>query len=572
METGRSHRRIRFGSFELDATAGELCHDGEKIKLQDQPFQILQILIERPGRLVTREELREKVWPNTFVDFDHGINNAIKRLREGLRDTAETPRYIETIPRRGYRFIGQLETAQEALSLAVLPLENLSRDPEQEYFADGLTEALITSLARISALRVTSRTTVMKYKGVRTKSIPEIARDLSVDRILEGTVLRSGDRVRISIQLIDASTDTHVWAESYERDLRDVLALQAEVARAVAGEVQVKVSPREQVHLTATRQVDPEAYECYLKGRYYLNKRTFESFTRSAEYFEQAIQKDPRYAAAHAGLADTASRLGFYGYVSPGEGCARGKAAALRAIELDSSSSEGHAALGFCLIHYDCAFVAAEAECRRAVALDPQNPWAALALAISFVVTGRFDEGISETMRLVKLDPVSPARWVAGALLYHSRRYDQAIEQAHKCLELDPSFAQAKWTIAVSLAAQQASETGISGLEEAVRATSDSQFFLGTLGYCYAKAGKRSDAMIVRSRMRELSRERYVSGYWPATICGALGQSDEAFDLLDAAYQERATWMAYAKVAPFFDDLRSDRRFDKLLEQINFPL
>ena len=569
---GRSHRRIRFGPFELDATAGELCHTGEKVKLQDQPSQILQILIERPGQLVTREELREKVWPsNTFVDFDHGINNAIKRLREALGDTAETPGYIETVPRRGYRFIGKIETSQEAHSLAVLPLENLSRDPEQEYFADGLTEAFITSLARISALRVTSRTTVMKYKGVRTKSMPEIGRELSADRIVEGTVLRSGDRVRISVQLIDAPTDTHVWAESYERDLQDVLALQADVARAVADEIQVKVSPQERVHLTASRRVDPEAYESYLKGRYYLNKRTLESFTRSAEYFEQAIQKDPQYAAAHAGLADTASRLSFYGYVSPEDGCARGKAAALRAIEIDSSSSEAHAALGFCLVHYDCAFAAAERECRRAVALDPQNPWAALALAICLVVTGRFDEGISETVRLVQLDPVSPARWVAAALLYHSRRYDQAIEQARKCLELDPSFAQAKWTIAVSLAKQQASDTGIQGLEEAVRATSESQFFLGSLGYCYAKAGRKADAMKVRNRMRELSKQRYISGYWIATICGALGQNDEAFDLLEAAYRERATWMAYVRVAPFFDDLRSDRRFGQLLGQINFP-
>jgi TolB-like protein len=209
-----SHRRVRFGSFEMDETAGELCKDGAKIKLQEQPFQILQILLERPGEVVTREELRKQVWPSdTFVDFDHGINNAIKRLREALGDTAETPRFIETLPRRGYRFVAKLETAGEARSLAVLPLENLSRDPEQDYFADGLTEALITSLAKIAALRVVSRTTVMKYKGVRNKSVPEIARELGADRIVEGTVLRSGDRVRISVQLIDAATDTHLWAE-----------------------------------------------------------------------------------------------------------------------------------------------------------------------------------------------------------------------------------------------------------------------------------------------------------------------------------------------------------------------
>jgi TolB-like protein len=276
---------IRFGEFELDHS-GELRSGGRRVKLQTQPSQILRILIERPGAIVTRDELRQKVWPSdTFVDFDHGINNAIKRIREALGDTAETPRFIETLPRRGYRFIASLEAARPVAtspirSIAVLPLENLSRDPEQEFFADGMTEALITSLAKIGALRVTSRTTVMKYKGMRTKSVPEIARELGVDRIVEGTVLRSADRVRISVQLIDASSDTHLWAESYERNVRDVLTLQSEVARAVANEIQVKLTPQEQAHLARAHQVDPDSYEAYLRGRYYLNRRTPEGFKK----------------------------------------------------------------------------------------------------------------------------------------------------------------------------------------------------------------------------------------------------------------------------------------------------
>src|SRR5947207_11765530 len=256
-----SGRLVRFGEFEIDERAGELRKEGIKVRLQEQPLQILQILLEHPGEVVTREELRKRVWPSdTFVDFDHGINNAIKRLREALGDTAETPRFIETLPRRGYRFIASLEAARPASSpiqsIAVLPLENLSRDPEQEYFADGMTEALITSLAKIGSLRVISRTTVMHYRGVR-RPLPEIARELGVQAVVEGTVLRSGEKVRISVQLIETSSDTHLWAESYERDLRDILWLQSEISQAVAREIQAKLTPAEQERLTRTRSVSP---------------------------------------------------------------------------------------------------------------------------------------------------------------------------------------------------------------------------------------------------------------------------------------------------------------------------
>lgn len=572
-----SRSTVRFGEFELDQEAGELRRDGTRVRLQDQPFQLLQILLGHPGRIVPREELQKRIWPSdTFVDFDHGINNAIKRLREALGDTAETPRYIETVPRRGYRFIGRAETskgqtAEHIQSLAVLPLDNLSRDPEQEYFADGLTEALITSLAKIKALRVISRTTVMKYKSVRSKTIPEIAQELGVDRIIEGTVQRSGDRLRISAQLIDTSNDSHLWAESYERNIRDVLALQAEVARAVASEIRVKVTPQEQLNLTRPRQVEPDAYEAYLRGRYYLNRRTPEGFKKGVEYFQRAIGRDPLYAAAHAGLADCASRLGFYGYVNPVEGCARGKATALKAIELDGSSSEAHAALGFSLLHYDWDFRAAEAESLQAVQLDPQNAWAALSLALCLTTTARFDDAVAEAKRLVHLDPISPLQWAVGGILYHCRRYDEAIAQAIKCVEMENQYAQARWVIAISLAAKGGAETGIPELEEVVRATDENQFFLGTLGYCYAKAGRKKNALQVLERMRALAAQRYVSGYWQAAICGTLGRKDEAFDLLESAYREHEALMAYAKVAPFFDELRDDSRFDDLLRRMTFP-
>src|SRR5437667_11053265 len=308
-----SHGTVRFGIFELDQDAGELRKQGTRMKLQEQPLQMLQVLLQRPGEVATREELQQKIWPSdTFVDFDHGINNAVKRLREALGDTAETPRYVETMPRRGYRFIGKIECeAPRMRSLAVLPLENLSHDPQQEYFAEGLTEALITTLAKIGELRVISRTSAMLYKGVR-KPLREIARELEVDAIVEGTVLRAGRRVRITAQLIDAPKEMHLWAESYERDLRDVLALQAEVAQAIAREIRVKLTPVDQARFAEVRAVDPDAYEAYLRGRYHWNRRPSE-FAKAIQCFQEAIAKDSTYVAAYAGLADCLSGLNVWG-------------------------------------------------------------------------------------------------------------------------------------------------------------------------------------------------------------------------------------------------------------------
>src|SRR5438552_8487247 len=313
-----SRGAVRFGVFEVDLRAGELRKQGVKIKLQEQPFHLLQMLLEHPGEIVTREELRGRIWPaDTFVDFDQGLNNAIKRLRESLSDSPENPRFIETIPRHGYRFIANLGvTPGQIKSLAVLPLENLSRDPEQEYFAEGLTEALITTLAKIGELRVVSRTSAMQYKGVH-KPLREIARELEVDFVVEGTVLRVGRRVRITAQLIDASRETHLWAESYERDLRDVFALQSEVAQAIAREVHIKLTPQDLAHFAQPHPVDPEAYEAYLKGRYHWNRRSRDGLGKATQHFQQAIAKDPTYAAAYSGLADCLSVLGYRRLVPP---------------------------------------------------------------------------------------------------------------------------------------------------------------------------------------------------------------------------------------------------------------
>jgi TolB-like protein len=564
---------IRFGTFELDVRAGELRKQGARIKLQEQPLQILEMLLTHPGQLVTREELRSRLWPShTFVDFDHGLNKAINKLREALGDSAESPRFVETLAKRGYRFIGDLKSDSGRIrSLLVLPLQNLSRDPEQEYFADGLTEALITNLARISSLRVLSRTTSMYYQRAH-KPLPEIARELSVEGVVEGTVLRSGERIRISAQLLHGPTDTHLWAESYDRDLRDVMALQSEVAQAIARQVEAKVTPHEQAQLANTRQVDPEVLEDYLRGRYFWNKRTMQSISQGAEYFQRAIDKDPDYAPAYAGLADSASRLGWWGYVNPDDGCGRAKAAASKAIEIDNTLSDAHAALAFATLHYDYSFPAAEEESRRAVELDPRSSIAAQVYSCVLIASARFEEGVFQALRSAELDPLSLIlQWMAGIMLFHARQYDRAIAQSRRCLELDPSFPPARSTIALALAQTRRDDFGIPDMEEVVRAVGTSQYMLGVLGYCYAVAGRRVDAVGVLDQFREAAKQRYISPFWPAAIHGALGEMDEAFRLLEAGRQGRAAWMPWVKVVPWFDFLRSDPRFADLVRRIGIP-
>jgi TolB-like protein/Tfp pilus assembly protein PilF len=564
---------VRFGSFELDLRAGELRKQGVRIKLQEQPFQILVMLLANHGQVVTREELRSRLWPSdTFVDFDHSLNKSINKLREALGDSAEKPRFIETLAKRGYRFMWDLQANPGPIrSLLVLPLENLSRDPEQEYFADGLTEELITKLARISALRVLSRTTAMHYKGVR-KPLPEIARELQVDGVVEGTVLRSGKQVRISAQLIHGPTDTHLWAESYERDLRNVLALQSEVAQAIAREVQVKLTPQEQAHITDVRPVDPEAYEAYLKGRYHWNRRSGKELPKAVRCFQQAIAKDPTYAAAYAGLADSLSSFGTWSFVPPNEGCGKAKGLALRAVELDPALAEGHVALAWITAWYDYDFVPAEREFERAIELNPRYPTAHYWFGFFLALMGRYEEGYTELKRAIRLDPLSGViHWGLGFVCWSSRRYDQAIEQLKKTLELDASFAPAHALLGWAYSYKSLHELAITSLQKAVQLSPDASQWLGSLGEAFAAAGCRDEAQKVLAQLLDVSKQQYVTPYLVGRIYNTLGQKDEALRWLETAYQERASWMLFLKTDPRFDNLRPDPGFQDLLRRMNFP-
>lgn len=574
MEDLRSNQQtLRFGPFELDQAAGELRKNGAKIRLQEQPLQVLQILLEQPGRVLTREELQRRIWPSdTFVDFDHGINNAIKRLREAVGDTAEAPRYIETLPRRGYRFIGRVKTPAEAhdgeiRSVAVLPLENLSGDPAQEYFADGLTEALITSLAKIRALRVISRTTAMQYKKPN-RSLPDIARDLHVDGIVEGTVLRSGDRVRICAQLIDARTDSHVWAESYDRDLRDILAVHSELARSIAEQIQITLTPGEQRQLGCGRPVHPEAYEAYLKGRHHWNRRSADDLKKAMEYFQRAIEKEPNYAPAHVGLADCAGVAGFWSFAAPADGCGKAKAAALNSLKIEDTA-EARASLGWAILHYDWDFLAAESEFQRAIQLNPNYATARQWYGHCLGCMGRFDEAYEELRRAIHLEPLSLIISTSYAgISWLGRQWDQAIEQTRKTLDLDPNFAAGLWARARSYDGKGMHQDAIAYAEEAVKLSGGTQlFFLTDLGNAYARAGNQSQATDVLQKLLEIQKHRYVDPCLIAQMCAALGKTEEAIKFLEHALHVRAAWVAYLPTDPWFDSLRGDPGFGDLLQR-----
>jgi TolB-like protein/DNA-binding winged helix-turn-helix (wHTH) protein/Tfp pilus assembly protein PilF len=614
---------VRFGEFEVDLRTGELRNDGRVVHLPLQPFQLLALLLERPGELVTREELRQKLWPaDTFVDFDVGLNSAIRKLRDALGDSAEHPAYVETLPRRGYRLIAPVpeldspairdETTApvpaslaahrrhvwvlavaalcasvialfafdvggfrrllslrpargEIRAIAVLPLENLTGDPNQEYFADGMTDALITDLAQIRGLRVTSRTSALRYKGAR-KTLPEIAKELSVDAVVEGTVARSGNRVRIDAQLIQASTDRHLWARSYERDLSDILSLQRDLARAIAAEVAVNLSPQEQSQLARARAVNPDAYESYLKGRYFFNKRNKEALLKSIEYLQQAILKDPEYAPAYAALSETYTVLGAGMPAGLPKDVAGVKAlpAAEQAVKLDPASAEAHAALGLAKDRFTDDRAGTEQEFRRAIDLNPGYATAHHWYALYLMRNGRPEEAFPEMRRALQLDPVSPN--INGAmanLLMTARQYDKALEQARRTVELDPNQFNSRIRMAWSYVLADKYEEALPELKKAEEISPGSSVTCGVLGYVYGHLGNKGEAERVLNDCKNLPPlVRRSSSV--ALIYLGLGQREEAIRWMQKSYAEHDLWPRPYRNLPEFDDLRRDPRFQEL--------
>jgi TolB-like protein/tetratricopeptide (TPR) repeat protein len=578
---------LRFGVFELDTRAGELRKRGVKLRLHGQPLQVLEILLRGAGDVVTREDLRTELWTSdTFVDFEHSLHNAIARLRDVLGDSATAPRYIQTLPRRGYKFLapveaigsdasaGQLHAAgpdpKNIRSLSVLPLAELSGDPAQGYFADGMTEALITSLAKIEKLRVISRTSVMQYRGTR-KSLPRIARELNVDAVLEGSVLRSGERIRITAQLIHAPSDQHLWAESYERDFRDVLALQDEIARQVAGQVRIILTPEEQARLEGARPVDPQAHELLLKGRYHRNKRTEESVRKALSYFDRAIASDPAWAEGYVGVADCYNMLGYYGALSPQEAYSKSEGAAQKALQLDSSRAEAHAALGVVKRDYEWDWSGAEQQFQRALELNPGCVEAYHWRGTLFGMQHRHAEALRDKEQALSLDPLSVIfRTDVGRVHYFERLYDRALEHYQAALEIDRHFFFVHILLGQAYLQKGMFKPAISALKNAARLSDDSTFALARLAQGYAIAGEQDKARLVLKRLHRMTARKYVAPFEIAMIHVGLQEYDEAFAWLEKAFDQRSIWLAYLQVEPQLDPVRDDPRFREVLKRMGF--
>jgi TolB-like protein/DNA-binding winged helix-turn-helix (wHTH) protein/Flp pilus assembly protein TadD len=650
---------LRFGAYEADPRSGELRKHGLGIALEEKPFQALVLLLQHPNEVVTREELRTQLWPaDIFIDFDNSLNTVIAKVRRALNDSAENPRFIETVG-RGYRFIAPVESSapdpdehkRDSLaasaaqgsasvifldspeaaaseradqkgpaseetaktqtqrsrytfivaggalvaiavllvglnvgglrdrfflgsspgpikSLAVLPLENLSGDKEQEYFADGMTDELITDLAQIGALRVISRTSIIQYKGTK-KSLPEIGRELNVDVVVEGTVTRAGNRVRITAQLIRATTDKHLWAEEYEGDLSDILKLQNEVARAITTEIQIKLTPQEDNRLASARPVNPESHEAYLKGRYYLEKWSTDGTKQAIGYFQQAVEKDPTSALAYAGLAECYMH---WSPLPPKESHAKAKAAAMKAMELDETLGEAHASLGLIRLLDDWDLPGAEQEFKRAIELDPSSGEAHHEYSHYLMQMDRPEESHTESNRFLELDPLSPAPNLhLGWYYLFTKQYDAAIEQLQKTLKMDPNYVEAHSWLGQAYEQKQMYGEAVAELQKAVALSGRDPYYLALLGHAYALSGKKDQAQAIIAELKSKSSPASPTDIGLAIIYTGLGDRDNAFAWLEKAYQRRSGYLAnFFRVNPMFDSLHSDARFTNLVRRIGF--
>jgi TolB-like protein/DNA-binding winged helix-turn-helix (wHTH) protein/Tfp pilus assembly protein PilF len=615
---------IRFGIFEVHSN--ELRRQGFKVKLQEQPLQILVMLLERPGEVVTREELQKRLWPaDTFVDFDRGLNRAVNKLRAGLGDNSESPHFIETLPRRGYRFIAPVETAGShhsltpiqgsqpvgasqkrrllaaaaALgailllslglntggmrdrflarsaqprieSLAVLPLQNLSSDPAQDYFADGMTDGLITEIARISSLRVISRTSTMRYKGTH-KALPMITKELGVDAVVEGTITYSGQKVRITAQLIRAGDDRHLWSEKYDRDLGDTLKLQSEVAEAIAGQIKIKLTHQEHTIFQRERHVNPRAFEAYVEGSYFGSRVSEDSLNKSVALLTQAIELDPNYAQGYAGLSHSYYVMGMLGLRPAGEAYPKAKAAAEKALDLDPTVAEAHNTLAEVQKGYDWDWAAAEAEYKRALELNPSYSLAHSGYAGVLSNMGRHEEAIAQVRRARELDPISVSSNTAlGRILFRARRYDDSITACQKAVELDPNDASPLWWMALSHEQKREFPKAIVELEKAVILSGEGTLSRGLLANAYALVGETGKALSILGELKKRSRKRYVSPVDLAIVYTGLGDRKSAFLWLEKAYQEH-TMRIQELPEPIFDSLRSDPWFRDLMRRLGLP-
>ena len=561
---------IRFGVFEADIEAGELRRSGVKVRLQEQPFQVLAALLERPGQVITRAELQKKIWiADTFVNFDCGLNKAVNRLRHALGDSADTPKFIETLPRRGYRFAAPVE--QGISSLAVLPLDNLSGDPKQEYWADGMTDELITHLAKIRDLRVISRTSAMRFKNT-TLPLGEIARQLGVGALIRGSVVVSDRKVRIRAQLINPFTDDHLWVDSYERELGDVMTLQRQIAYAIACQIRSRLTPEEEAGFAGVRSVNAEAYEAYLKGRFFWNKRTKADLERSFAYFRQAIAADAAYAAPYAGLADCYILMNVFGLSSPHVVCPKAREAAEKALELDEGLPEAHNSLAAVRHLYYWDWPGSEQEFRRALELDRNCAVAHHWYAVLLSLLQRHEEAIAQVLAARDLDPLSlVVNAFVGFIYMKAGRHDRAIEACRQAIELDPTNPFGHWLLARGLDAGGKLDEALGQSHEAAKQSGNSLPYVSHLGYAYARVGDRLAACNVLEQLTERSMTEYVSPFDFALIYSALDEKELAIEWLKKAFQERNSRLVAEFRGPVFGGLQFDTTFQDLTRRFGLP-
>jgi TolB-like protein/DNA-binding winged helix-turn-helix (wHTH) protein/Tfp pilus assembly protein PilF len=638
-----SSAKLRFRDYQLDPAGFELCRAGHRLRLERKPMELLILLAENQGHLVKREEIIEKIWgKDFFFDAENGVNNAIRKIRSALNDNAEHPLFVETSLGKGYRFIAPVEripnptgsavpervaTPQEPTrfpwrrawfpalgvtaliaaafalnvagirsrifargapaihSIVVLPLENLSGDPTQEYFVDGMTDAVITQLAQNTNLKVISRTSSMQYKAAR-KPLPEIARELDVDAVVEGTVSRSGNRVRITAQLLAARTDRHLWAQSYERELTDIFGLQDDVARDIAQEIRVTVTPQNQALLNPPHLADPEAYENYLKGRYYWNKATDQGVRTGQGFFEKAVEKDPSYAQAWVGLAFAYNMLDDY---------SRAKEAATRALALDGGSGEAHAAFAVITWFKDWDWTTAGHEFKRAIELDPNNANAHHTYGLYLSALGRQDEARAQLQRTLELDPLAPFAYAnLGSIYWSNHDFDRAIQQLKTALEVDPSLADTHFYLGLVYESLARYNEALVEFEK-YRALSGIPFeskgpvvhlyavqgrhdilaraeFIGAIAHLYAVQGRRAEAMKLLELLKAAHKPGDMLSYAIALGYVGLGDKDHAFPWLQNSCDEHIDDMVDLNDDVRMDPLRSDPRFQDLVRRVGLPV
>jgi TolB-like protein/DNA-binding winged helix-turn-helix (wHTH) protein/Tfp pilus assembly protein PilF len=634
-----SRRVVSFGIFQCDFSAGELRKNGAKVRISDQPFRLLAALLERPGEMVTRQELGERLWPEgTFVGFEDSLNTAVNKLRTALDDESENPRFIETIPRRGYRFIAPVEilpahgteaavgaaenvpgdwrgprpnhpkdstvasrdqwpryvaiisvavvvaglaasyvwrrrhesskaTEASIRSIAVLPFDNFSGDSSQDYFADGMTDELITDLAQLSSLRVTSRSSVMGYKGTR-KSIAQIGQELHVDAVIEGSVVRSQENVRVDAQLIETSDDRHLWAQSFTQNERDIVTLQDDVAESIAERVEVALKPSVLARLGNAQPVNAEAYEAYLHGVYYLAHHSNSDLIKSLNYFKQATATDPTLAVAYAGTAEAYCYLGDYMVQPDRMVWPQAEAAAQHAIDLNDSISKAHAALAFALWRYEWNWKAADAQFQQALTLNPSDADTHHLYGIFLASEGDFPSATQQLETAGELDPLSLIiRTNAGWLSYYQRDYSGAIAAYQQVLQTDPNFYPARAKLWVAYAVQ--------GNQQEASAELD-QMFVGDHREDLVKMISKQTQSVsaagrFRARLLGYANSGYFTKYEKARCLALAGEKQAALESLKQAEAERNSWLVYAGIDPAFDSLRSSPQFQALLADIHIP-